>query len=530
MPSDALLDQAFTLASDAVSQARSSLMVQTPFMDVALWRMPFAAKPLGASLASDGRVLFIDAPALIRSYQSSANEVLRDYLHCILHCVFRHPFDSKHTYTTVWDVACDVCVEAIALELVGAGFPSAQDSQRLQALERLRHACPQLTAHRIYKAILPFAIDAEEKPDNGLTRDVVASLPALFRRDDHDVWPRTELRQSARTRLLDETTLMPSDGNERVVGDGAQEDDDEEEKERSAGVDLPGAPAPSGSSTAVEGDVENGDAFVSMVSPEEAEPTFESMEGVSYADFEGMSWQDISKQIEMDLEAFTGKIGSSTGNLMVNLSVANRKRYDYRDFLKRFSSLSEEMKISTEEFDYIPYVFGLNHYENMPLVEPLEYQESDRVRDFVIAIDTSASCAGALVRQFAEKTYDVLKNAESFGRKVNIHVVQCDCDIRSDTKITEMRDFEKAFEEFHTRGYGGTDFRPVFRYVNDLIETRELTNLKGLIYFTDGLGKYPDVPPDYETVFVFVEEEDKRRKVPPWAMKVVMDEDDIREL
>ena len=529
MPSDDLLGQAFALASDAVGQARSSLMVQAPFLDVALWRMPFAAKLLGVPLASDGRVLFIDASALIRSYQSSANEVLRDYLHCILHCVFRHPFDSKHVHETVWDVACDVCVEAIALELVGAGFPSARDEQRMQVLERLRHACPQLTAHKIYKAILPFAIDAEEKPDNGLTRDVVASLPELFKRDDHGGWPRAELRQSARTRLLGDTLLMPSDGNERVVGDNMQ-GDDEEEKERSAGIDSPGAPAPSSSSTAVEADIENGDALVDMPSSEKGEPTFESMDGVSYADFESITWQDISKQIEMDLEAFTGKIGSSTGNLMVNLSVANRKRYDYRDFLKRFSSLSEEMKISTEEFDYIPYVFGLNHYENMPLVEPLEYQESDRVRDFVIAIDTSASCAGALVQQFAEKTYDVLKNTEGFGRKVNIHIVQCDCDIRSDTKITEMRDFEKAFEEFHSQGYGGTDFRPVFRYVDDLIEAREFTNLKGLIYFTDGLGKYPDAPPGYETVFVFVDEEDKRRKVPPWAMKVVMDEDDIREL
>ncbi len=35
-------------------------------------------------------------------------------------------------------------------------------------------------------------------------------------------------------------------------------------------------------------------------------------------------------------------------------------------------------------------------YGNMPLVEPLEYKETDRVRDFVIAIDTSESVRGRL--------------------------------------------------------------------------------------------------------------------------------------
>ena len=243
-----------------------------------------------------------------------------------------------------------------------------------------------------------------------------------------------------------------------------------------------------------------------------------------------MSWQDISSQIDMDMEAFSGKIGLNVGTFQVNLTVANRKRYDYRTFLKRFAALSEEMKTSPDEFDYIYYTYGLSRYKNMPLIEPLEYQESNRIRDFVIAIDTSASCAGKLVRTFAEKTYDVLKNSEGFGHKVNIHVIQCDCDVTRDVKITSIRDIDRAFEEFVTRGFGGTDFRPVFKYVDELVRTRELANLKGLIYFTDGLGKYPVTPPAYETAFVFVDDTPRERKVPPWAMKVIMDEDDVFEL
>ena len=80
-------------------------------------------------------------------------------------------------------------------------------------------------------------------------------------------------------------------------------------------------------------------------------------------------------------------------------------------------------------------------------------------------------------------------------------------------------------------GFGGTDFRPVFEYVEELIKNKEFKNLKGLIYFTDGEGKYPQKKTSYETAFVFIEDEKfYDYKVPSWAMKVVLKNDDIKEL
>ena len=392
-------------------------------------------------------------------------------------------------------------------------------------LGKIRENCPTLTAQSIYRALIG---TGEEDPP-AFSRSFAASLENVFARDGHEAWPRTSERGSSMKSAGDKLALMPSDGTDKLNGK-PDDDADSEDKSRSPGANMPGMAAPSSSSNAVLGDIEDPDAIVDVEPPEEAEATFESMDGVSYSDFSDMSWQDISSQIDMDMEAFSGKIGLNVGTFQVNLTVANRKRYDYRAFLKRFSALSEEMKTSPDEFDYISYTYGLSRYKNMPLIEPLEYQESNRIRDFVIAIDTSASCAGKLVRTFAEKTYDVLKNSEGFGHKVNIHVIQCDCDVTRDVKITSIRDIDRAFEEFVTRGFGGTDFRPVFKYVDELVRTRELANLKGLIYFTDGLGKYPVTPPVYETAFVFVDDTPRERKVPPWAMKVIMDEDDVFEL
>ena len=77
------------------------------------------------------------------------------------------------------------------------------------------------------------------------------------------------------------------------------------------------------------------------------------------------------------------------------------------------------------------------------------------------------------------------------------------------------------------KGLGGTDFRPVFKKVDELIKNKEFRNLKGLIYFTDGYGIFPERKPDYDTAFVFVKDDYEIPEVPPWAIKLVLEQKDI---
>lgn len=74
-------------------------------------------------------------------------------------------------------------------------------------------------------------------------------------------------------------------------------------------------------------------------------------------------------------------------------------------------------------------------------------------------------------------------------------------------KITSREEFDDYVRDLEFKGFGGTDFRPVFEYVNEMIEQREFDDLKGLIYFTDGNGTYPKKRPPYETAFVFVDDD-----------------------
>ena len=163
----------------------------------------------------------------------------------------------------------------------------------------------------------------------------------------------------------------------------------------------------------------------------------------------------------------------------------------------------------------------------MPLIEPLETKETKRIEDFVIVIDTSMSCSGELVKKFLEETCAVLSESESFFRKVNIHILQCDDKVRQDVKIENRDQLTKYMENLTLSGMGGTDFRPAFLYVEQMQRENRFDSLKGLLYFTDGRGIFPVKMPPYDTAFVFMQENYMDVDVPPWAMKVILDEDDL---
>lgn len=238
-------------------------------------------------------------------------------------------------------------------------------------------------------------------------------------------------------------------------------------------------------------------------------------------------WKKISERVKADLKSFS-KGKNNSESLEKNLAEATKDRYDYSDILRRFTVMGENVQVNDDEFDYIYYTYGLHHYGNLPLVEPLEYKDVNKVREFVIAIDTSASCRGSVVKAFLRKTYSILKSSENFFHQVNVHIIQCDSQVQNDTKITNDEEFERFIQYGKLYGMGATDFRPVFEHVDELRRNKEFSNLKGLIYFTDGYGVFPERMPDYDVIFAFLSEDDSRPPLPPWAIKVILeDEEDI---
>jgi len=235
-------------------------------------------------------------------------------------------------------------------------------------------------------------------------------------------------------------------------------------------------------------------------------------------------WKEVSKRMQTELETMNKDKNSA---LVQNLKSLNQSRYSYTEFLRRFGMRGEVMRLSDEEFDQNYYSYSMELYGNIPLIEPLEYSEQKRIREFVIAIDTSGSVKGDVVQSFIQHTHDILQRQENFFTRVNMHIIQCDDRIREDVRIQSKEEFDQYLKSMEILGLGQTDFRPVFEHVDELIRTKELSNLQGLIYFTDGKGTFPAEKPKYDTAFILHNDGYGEVEVPSWAMHLTLSEEDI---
>ncbi len=538
--------QAEKVALEIIEESRVSLMLKFRFLDLALWRMPSEAVHVQGRypMATDGKKVYFEPYAVVGRFEESFDEQVRDYLHLVMHCIFRHPFDENHPRHDAWWLACDVVAESVAMELCAGRFESELDKSRRGALSELSLMCGKIAPGSLYQLFLKALTAPQGTTYLGLTQDKFTEYMALFERDNHEAWPSYSKGQAEEVPGEVEELAQqdddaegdaPEDQMREMLADGDAEaaEQDVEEMQNNEGEESSDESQDAEGSSADAQDTAEGDDAEDNVSGDwhgSSNTQDNEREVNDQKSEEERDWEEIAKQVEMNLETFSAEWGDEAGSLIASLKVANRKRYDYADFLRRFTMLSEEMKINDDEYDYVFYTYGLELYGDMPLVEPLEYKETQRIRDFVIAIDTSESCKGELVKRFVEHTFGIIKKQEDFAHSVNIHVIQCDAKVQADTKITDLADVDAFMDGFFVRGMGGTDFRPVFGYVDSLRKRGELTDMKGLIYFTDGLGQYPEAAPDYDTAFVFMDTgEAHTPSVPPWAMKVVIDEEGINK-
>ena len=453
------------LAREILSLSRSTLLVNLRFLDAALSQ--FKSEAYDGTYATDGQRLLYSPEHVLYSYREEQQAPVRDYLHIVLHCVFRHMYVHNEVDQDCWDLACDMAVENTINDLGLPGTDVKKAARQQLILDGIREHTGSLTAERIYRYYA-----AKELPPYALQE-----IRDIFFADEHSLWYYNE--------------------DPKKVSD--EQDQNEENRSQKR---------------------KNTEGATQTEAGEDKNAKRSAQEQV---------WKRISERMQTDLETFSRQQGDKAGGLIQNLTNVNRERYDYTRFLKKFAVMGEIMKINDDEFDYIFYTYGLRLYKNLPLVEPLEYKEVRRIKDFVIAIDTSASVSGELVQAFIQKTYNILKSTESYFRKINLHIIQCDADIQEDTKITSQEDFDRYMETMEIRGLGGTDYRPVFQYVDSLVQAKEFENLKGLIYFTDGHGTFPAKKPDYSTAFVFVEDEDNSPAVPPWAIRLVLTKEELED-
>ncbi|MCX6053924.1 MAG: metallopeptidase [Chloroflexi bacterium] len=346
--------QAEKLARDILILSRNTLLVTLRFLDVAISQLKLKPMEEIPSIAIDGQFLYFNTTwHVLNNYKLQKENTVRDYLHVIYHCLFHHPFINKLVHQGCWDLACDIATENAINELGINSVSNARQSRQGKLIAELKKELTLMTAEKVYR----FYLDREP------TDEKLEALRLDFYADDHSIWYKPLPQEKGET--------------DRKAGSGEDGDGGEENLPRKS---------------------------------------LNEGEGSSTSRSQGMMalWKQISERAQVDIETASRQWGDQKGGLHQGLNQINREKFNYASFLQKFSVLGEVMQINDDEFDVIFYTYGLSLYQNMPLIEPLEYKDVKRIKEFVIAIDTSGSVQGKTVQAFVQKTYNILKQTEIF--------------------------------------------------------------------------------------------------------------------
>ena len=248
--------------------------------------------------------------------------------------------------------------------------------------------------------------------------------------------------------------------------------------------------------------------------------------GANGAAGKGMAelWETARQQVAAGLNG-KGK-GDLAGELSEVYREAEESGVSYSEFLRRFMDVKERVEIDPDSIDRILYHVGLNLTGDVPFVEPEEVREDAGVLNLAVALDTSGSCHGEVMKQFLGELLAILR--DSGGPRVEITLIQCDAEVQNVSVLTREDDADRIIKGFRTYGCGGTDFRPVFDYVNRCREDAdEGKPFRGLLYLSDGCGDFPDRAPDYPVAFLFPHGGVNwwGGRVPHWVTQVHIQED-----
>ena len=119
-------------------------------------------------------------------------------------------------------------------------------------------------------------------------------------------------------------------------------------------------------------------------------------------------------------------------------------------------------------------------------------------------IDTSGSMSDDEIRDGLSEVRGICEAFDDF----ELHIIQCDAQVQEHVVITP---FDGEIPK-KAKGRGGTDFRPPFKFIED---NNIDADINFAVYMTDGYGTFPEVPPEYTTVWLVTTEAKT-----PWGVHI----------
>jgi predicted metal-dependent peptidase len=156
-------------------------------------------------------------------------------------------------------------------------------------------------------------------------------------------------------------------------------------------------------------------------------------------------------------------IGDMAGAIEELLKPPSRAKLPWKVLLRRFLSHATRTTI-----DYTKKRVS-KRYKTRPGIK------LGSVLDIAVAIDTSGSISSEDLQMFSSEVREISRSG------TGVTIIECDADIQ---RIYELKNNE-IITEVH--GRGGTDFRPVFEYLDKPRNKKD-----ALVFFTDSQGPAPD--------------------------------------
>ena len=163
------------LARDVLVFSRNILLVNLRFLDSALSQFEYV--PISQStFLTDGKHMFYNPLHVLKNYKTAKEIPARDYLHIVMHCVFRHMYVNPKLNRCYWDLACDIAVENIISELGVKSVYAERENKQQEILDKLKDKLGKLTAEKIYYVLI----------DNVADENEADKLREIFYADNHE--------------------------------------------------------------------------------------------------------------------------------------------------------------------------------------------------------------------------------------------------------------------------------------------------------------------------------------------------------
>jgi len=185
------------------------------------------------------------------------------------------------------------------------------------------------------------------------------------------------------------------------------------------------------------------------------------------------------RQIVSQAASYAKAQGKLPGHIARDLKMATEAQVPWQAYIHRFLQ-----ELAPTDYSWLrpdPEFVAYGTY--VPILE------GTCIGPLAIAIDTSGSIGGPTLAQFAKEVAEAMVVLQPRITRV----------LWCDAAVHDVHEFhaQEPFELLKVKGGGGTDFRPVFKSLEEWDEPPV-----GLIYLTDTYGSFPPHQPEYPVLWV----------------------------